>query len=174
MIGIATNIARRFAPHLVRRIAGDRAGEIAQQVFDLAGGVVGSTDPAEIERRLEQDTELAHEFRLQAAELDAEIEQAYLADRQDARDMRLKLAELGKTDWMMYLVGGVVVVGFVAVIVSVLFKPDITQEQKDILLWLGGTLSAGFMAIVGYFFGSSRGSAEKTRLMSGGPTNGRR
>lgn len=174
MIGIATNIARRFAPHLVRRIAGDRAGEIAQQVLDMAGGVVGSTDPAEIERRLEQDTELAHEFRLKAAELDAEIEQAYLADRQDARDMRLKLAELGRTDWMLYAVGGAVVTGFVVTVLSAFLVGELEENQRYLIFSLAGLLGGMAGQVVSYFFGSSRGSAEKTRLMSGGPTNGRR
>lgn len=173
MIPVALRIASQFAPGLVRRLAGDRAGDVAESILSLGGVITGATDPEEIARRLEEDTAKAHEFRMKAAELDVELEKAYLEDRQDARDMRLKLAELGKTDWMMYIVGLIVVAGLVSVVLAIFFTPNLTDSQVNLLNVLGGGLLAGFMSVVSYFFGSSRGSAEKTRLMSGTPTQRR-
>jgi hypothetical protein len=145
---------------------GRARGEIADQILALAQAVTGARDLADIERQLAEDTEKAHEFRLKAADLDAELEEAYLADRQDARDMRLKLAELGRTDWMMCAVGAIVVLGFVATVLSAFFA-DLTEQQRYLVFSLAGLLGGMSSQVVSYFFGSSRGSAEKTRLMSG-------
>ena len=168
MIDVALRIASQFAPGLVRRLAGDRAGDVAQQILSLGGTITGATDPEEIERRLQADTTKAHEFRMQAASLEVELEKAYLEDRADARAREARMAELGRNDWLMYAVGGIVVAGFISVVLSIMFMPDLNANQLDMLQWLGGGLQAAFMAVVGYFYGSSRGSAEKTRLMSGG------
>lgn len=167
MIDVALRIASQFAPGLVRRLAGDRAGDVAQQILSLGGAITGATDPEEIERRLLADTEKAHEFRMQAASLEVELEKAYLADVGDARDMRLKLAQMGKTDWMMYGVGGVVIIGFVVTVWSAFFA-ELSPEQRYLVFSLAGLLGGMSQQVVSYFFGSSRGSAEKTRLMSGG------
>ncbi len=166
MIDLALTLSRRFAPHLVRRLAGPRAGAVAEQVLGLARTVTGASDPADIERQLTADVEKAHAFRVQAAELDAQLEQAYLADRQDARDMRLKLAEMGQTDWMMCGVGAIVVLGFVATVLAAFFA-DLTEQQRYLVFSLAGLLGGMSSQVVSYFFGSSRGSTEKTRLMSG-------
>jgi hypothetical protein len=147
-------------------LAGDRAGDVAQQILSLGGAITGASDPDEIERRLQADTEKAHEFRMQAASLEVELEKAYLADVGDARDMRLKLAEMGKTDWMMYGVGGVVIIGFVVTVWSAFFA-ELSPEQRYLVFSLAGLLGGMSQQVVSYFFGSSRGSAEKTRLMSG-------
>lgn len=167
MIEIARRIAAQFAPGLVRRLAGERAGEVAEQILTLGGVLTGATDPEEIERRLQADIQKAHEFRMRAAELEVQLETAYLEDRADARDMRLKLAELGRTDWMMYAVGGVVIAGFVATVLAAFFA-DLTAEQRYMVFSLAGLLGGMAGQVVSYFFGSSRGSAEKTRLMTTG------
>lgn len=167
MMDLALTLARRFAPHLLRRLAGPRAGEAADQLLALAQAVTGATDPADIQRQLADDAEKAHEFRLKAADLDAALEEAYLADRQDARDMRLKLAALGRTDWMMCAVGAIVVLGFVATVLAAFFA-ELTEQQRYLVFSLAGLLGGMSSQVVSYFFGSSRGSAEKTRLMNGG------
>lgn len=166
MIDTAFKLAQRFAPAITRRLAGEKAGAVAEQIVSIGGLITGRTDPAEIEAALEANSELAHAFRMQAAELDYNLELAYLEDTEKARAMRVRLAELGKTDWMMYGVGGIVVTGFVTVIISIIFMPELSGDQTNLLYSLAGTLGAAFMAVVGYFFGSSRGSAEKTRLMT--------
>ena len=166
MIDLAISLSRRFAPHLMRRLAGPRAAAVAEQVLGLAQTVTGASDPADIERRLAEDAEKAHAFRVRTADLDAELEQAYLADRQDARDMRLKLAALGQTDWMMCAVGAIVVLGFVATVLAAFFA-ELTEQQRYLVFSLAGLLGGMSSQVVSYFFGSSRGSAEKTRLMSG-------
>ena len=168
MLDIAFRIASQFAPGLVRRLGGERAGDIAETLFGLGRQVLGnpSLTPEEIAQQLERDTEKAHEFRMLAAREDARLEQAYLEDRQDARNMRLELARMGKTDWMMYAVGVIVTLGLVAVTMTIFFVPELSERQAALLQVLSGGLLAGFMSVVGYFFGSSRGSKEKSTQMA--------
>ncbi len=165
MIEFALALSQRFAPHLVRRLAGPKAGAVAEQVIGLARTVTGHASPSDIEQELAEDLAKAHAFREKAAELDAQLEEAFLADRQDARSMRLKLAGLGHTDWMMYAVGSIVVLGFVATVLAAFFA-ELSEQQRYLVFSLAGLLGGMSSQVVSYFFGSSRGSAEKTRLMS--------
>ena len=166
MVSIALNLARRFAPHLVRRLAGDKAGDVAERVLGIASDLTGASDPEEIQQRLDADPELAHAFRMKAAELDAEISVALLEDRQDARERQLRMAELGKSDRLMVIVGVIVVLGFVATVLSAfIFGDQMSDSQVNLVFALAGTLGAMSSQVVSYFYGSSRGSLEKTRMM---------
>lgn len=163
--GAIMALASEFAPSIVRRFAGDRAGSLAEALLGHGRRITGRETPEEIAAAMRDNAEFAHEFQMQAAALDVECERAYLADRQDARDMRLELARLGHTDWMMYAVGLIVVVGLVAVVLAIFITPDLSDAQLNLLNVLGGGLLAGFMSVVSYFFGSSRGSKEKNALL---------
>lgn len=163
-VSIGMALAAQFAPSLIRRLAGDNNSETAERIIGIGRALTGSTNDADIEAALVADPALAHQFRTQAAALDVELEKAYLADRGDARDMRLELAKMGKTDWMMYAVGGIVVVGFV-ITVWVAFNAHLDENQRYLIFSLGGALSIMAQQVVSYFFGSSRGSKEKTAIM---------
>lgn len=59
----------------------------------------------------------------------------------------------------MYVLGAIVVIGFFAVIVFKLLK------NQDVQLEVGALIGS-FATIVGYFFGSSKGSSDKTELLA--------
>jgi len=166
MLDIALRLAAQFAPGLIRRLAGPRAGDVADQILNMGRAITGATTPEEVEAALNASVEHAAQFRSQAAQLDMELEQAYLADRQDARSMRLELAKMGRTDWMMYGVGGVVVIGFVSTVLTAFLVGGLSDSQQNLVFSLAGLLGAMSSQVVSYFFGSSRGSSNKTMLMS--------
>ena len=66
-----------------------------------------------------------------------------------------------------YGLGALVVLGlyWVTYLLIVKAAPD---SNKDALLIVLGVLAAAFSAIVGYFFGSSKGSAEKNEMLKNG------
>jgi len=64
----------------------------------------------------------------------------------------------------MYALGAVVVLGVLGVIALLVFF-EMPTGNKDALLLVLGTLVASFSAVVGYFYGSSKGSADKTDLL---------
>jgi len=53
------------------------------------------------------------------------------------------------------------VLGFFGLIGALMFV-EIPTKQSEVMFMLFGTLSAGFGAVIQYFFGSSKGSSEKT------------
>ena len=68
-------------------------------------------------------------------------------------------------DIYMYVLGTVIIIGFF-IILYVVFKSEMPQANKDIGLMIIGALVAKFSDVVGYFFGSSKSSADKTEIMN--------
>ncbi len=110
-----------------------------------------------------------HEERF--VELAVEQDRLYLADRQSARQREVDMAKTtGKADKNMYVLAWVVIGGFFGTILGVialkLFAPAISLNDEPLLSLLLGALSTDAGMVVGYFFGSSKGSAEKTALLT--------
>jgi uncharacterized membrane protein len=64
----------------------------------------------------------------------------------------------------MYALGALIALGLF-VIIYFLIKIAAPIENKDALLILLGVIAASFNNVVGYFFGSSKGSADKTEML---------
>ena len=65
-----------------------------------------------------------------------------------------------------YVLGGLVAVGFF-VLIFALIKVEIPQANSDVLNLVVGALIGSFTTIVSYFFGSSKGSSDKTKMLGG-------
>jgi hypothetical protein len=65
----------------------------------------------------------------------------------------------------MYVLGAIVVIGFF-IIVRVVFKIEMPTANREIALILVGVLASKFGDVVSYFFGSSKGSSDKTEIMN--------
>jgi len=65
----------------------------------------------------------------------------------------------------MYALGALVVFGFFFIL-FIIFNKVLPTENKEIGLLVIGALIAKFGDVIGYFFGSSKGSADKSELMS--------
>jgi heme O synthase-like polyprenyltransferase len=66
---------------------------------------------------------------------------------------------------LRYCLAGIIVFGFFVLLYILLFKA-ITPANENILNIVIGALIGSFTTIIGYFFGSSSGSAEKTKLLT--------
>lgn len=64
----------------------------------------------------------------------------------------------------MYILGALITTCIIAVIGALLFVPVPEINQRILDMCLGGLL-VQFAAVVNYFFGSSKGSADKTEIM---------
>jgi drug/metabolite transporter (DMT)-like permease len=64
-----------------------------------------------------------------------------------------------------YVLGGLIIIGFFVLLV-VLVYTQVPEPNKDLLNLVVGALIGSFATVVGYFYGSSAGSAAKTELMS--------
>ena len=68
-------------------------------------------------------------------------------------------------DYFQYILAGVILALYFSVIVILIFKP-MPPENMQALLILLGALSAAVGAIIGYFYGSSKSSAEKNDIIA--------
>lgn len=66
----------------------------------------------------------------------------------------------------MFILGGLIVVGFF-VLLYLLIMAEVPERNKDLLNLVVGALIGSFATVVGYFYGSSAGSATKTEIMAG-------
>jgi hypothetical protein len=65
----------------------------------------------------------------------------------------------------MYILGAVIVLGFY-IIIAFVFQRPIPETNNDVAMLLIGALIAKFADVVGYFYGSSKGSADKTNILN--------
>jgi hypothetical protein len=65
------------------------------------------------------------------------------------------------------VIGGLVVVGFFGILGMLLFRPENFNElNREPIMLMVGALIAAFSGLMGFFFGSSAGSARKTDLLA--------
>ena len=64
----------------------------------------------------------------------------------------------------MYLLGAIIVAGFFLLLYFLIYQ-QIPADNKDILNIAVGALIGSFGSIVSYFYGSSKGSADKTEML---------
>ena len=147
--------------------AGAGIGTAISQILGVANtpdAVVNAlkTDPDALVKL--KQYEIDHKYDLQKLQLEAV--KADLADVQDARN-RQNQHEIatGKSDVNLYVLAWTIVAGFFGLI-AIMMYVAIPAESNNIIYMLFGTLAAGFGSVMQYFFGSSKGSKDKTRLLA--------
>lgn len=102
------------------------------------------------------------------------LEQAYMIQMQtlsnantaDARSREVSITNVTKTnDGNMFSLAWAVVIAFFAFTVLVLFV-KVPVESSQMVGTLIGVISTAFGVVLNYYFGSSKGSADKTKLLT--------
>lgn len=88
------------------------------------------------------------------------LEQIAADDRANARARQIALK-----DWVPGTLAIAVTCGFFGLL-SILIWHTVPEESHDILIAMVGTLGTAWVGIITYYFGSSAGSAEKTKLLA--------
>lgn len=170
---------KRFAP-MLGTVIGGPIGGVAGGAVSLLCSAFGieeedAQDPAKVMAKIQMDpqwqvklAEIESNNEIELQRLALQSDQAYLADRQSARTADVeKTKATGNRDTNLYVLAWVVVVGFFGLIGVLVFKqiPDSNEVAKVALPMLFGALIAGFKDVLGYFFGSSKSSSDKTKLL---------
>lgn len=161
-----------IAPTVASWIMGDKTGAAVTKITGIAQDLLGTSDAAGIERAISADPNLALQFKLAVIQAEADARrqeydtlQAQLADVQSARSQTVKLAEAGSAiAWGAPLISVLITFGFFAMLYLVIRQeiPESSQTLANIML---GSLGTSFTAVVGYWVGSSAGSAQKTNAL---------
>jgi hypothetical protein len=186
---LALDLARRFAPGLVRLLKGPDAAAVAQTVLDTAAGVAGVPEPQEAAERLKQDPALAHAYamrlldleELQAklrAEDERDARQAGLADVGGARQRDVRLRELGQQNVRADRMVALAVWGLLGSVAALCALSYLKATYPDAINdGVFGALLTQITTIGSYFglslrdaftfeFGSSRGSRMKDEALA--------
>ena len=155
------------APQLAHALGGPLAGAAVAQISKAIFGA-----PDRDEDQLAEALAIAspeHLLALKKAEQEfaialrgAQVEERRIdaGDRTNARQRQIDMR-----DWTPSILGALIILGFFIVLAAMLGRslPAGTETEFSIMLGALATMTA---AVVNYFFGSSAGSKEKTRLMA--------
>jgi len=172
----------KSAPILGTILGGPVGGAIGG-VISLLGSAFGltpaETTPERINDLLKYDStaaiklaeiESTHKIRLQEllldqSRLDLEREKAEFADMASARAREVEVVKTtGSLDINLYVLAWTVVAGFFALIYVLTFQ-ELPSLNVGPVNQLYGVMGTGFGVVLSYFFGSSRGSMQKSAML---------
>ena len=96
----------------------------------------------------------------QLAELEANVK-----EMQSARDREIQIATSEFAPMLSKIVTPVLALGTVSltfILFGVIIFVDVDSDSKDILIYVLGALTSAVTMVLGYYFGSSAGSKEKS------------
>jgi hypothetical protein len=169
LIPIAMQLAQ-YAPSIIKLLTGsDKAEEVAGKVVDVARAVTGLTKAENAVAAIVADPVKAMEFQLAMGAQQSAFEQMYLSDVQNARAMQV--AALGQDDLFskrfVYYFAAAWSLFTMFYVVGITFWPPMEESGKsNSATVLGFLLGTAVSMIFAYFYGSTKGSAEKTRLIA--------
>ena len=99
----------------------------------------------------------------QLAELEANVK-----EMQSARDREIQIATSSAAPMLNKIVTPVLALGTVGltfILFGVIIFVDVDADSKDILIYVLGALTSAVTMVLGYYFGSSAGSKEKSQQL---------
>lgn len=165
LILAALKIAAGFAPQLLESAAGP---EVAGKVVEIAQAVTGGSTPDSALSALQADPAKALEFQQALLAADADIRKAEFADIASARSMQV--AALAQDDVFskrfVYYFAAAWSLFTMLYFSFVTFVPLAPAGQRVADTILGVLITTVLGSMIAYFYGSTKGSAEKTRLLA--------
>ena len=166
------NVVGNVAPILGTALGGPAGGAVGELIASALGV---DNDAQAVTNALKSDPSLAikvKELENQALQMhydaidkqrQAEITtlKTYIEDTQNARSRQVETEKAtGKKDINIYILAYIAVVGFFGIIAMVMLVP-LPTGSGELIFFLLGALTANYNSVYNYFFGSSKGSADK-------------
>lgn len=104
-------------------------------------------------------------FKTEMAKIGLDTKKLAFADIADARSRQIEHEKTtGKSDTNLYVLAWTVVSGFFGLMGLLCFK-TLPGDSSGVVFMLFGALATGFGQVLSFFFGSSKSSADKTKLL---------
>jgi hypothetical protein len=107
------------------------------------------------------------EDKIKAQEMVLEAYEAEVQDRASARQREMAALASGSNDVLFKTVGWGITLCFIGVIAGAIGLWQIPEESQRLFDMGFGAVVAAFTQVIGYYFGSSAGSKQKTNLING-------
>jgi hypothetical protein len=159
-------ILGQFAPTLIKWATGsDKAATVAGMAVETAKSITGAKNMDDSVEILKADPEKALAFQTALLNQDSEFEKLYVQDKADARarDVALQATPKGnvRANWLV----GIAVIVIFAIILIVVFKPQLDEYAKGVLTGILGMYIQQLANIYAFEFGTTRRSREKTDVI---------
>lgn len=99
------------------------------------------------------------DFKMQMKKLDIDLEVVHSGDRDSAR-----LREQVLKDWTPRIMALTVTFGIFGILFTLIFVDTLPQDSLTLLNIMLGALSTAWISIIQYYFGSSKGTADREVL----------
>lgn len=152
-----------------------KVGKLIPDALDIAdelvtGGKVGDAIDA-VKGKLDEKARYNQEAKRALLELEQrrrewilEYEKMYLEDVANARQREVELAKAGQRDYFQYVVGSVALVVFTFLVYFLAYKEP-PESNRELFIHLLGIVEGVSISIFTYYFGSSKGSKDKSEMM---------
>ena len=147
-------------PSIAKWIGGDKAGEAAARVADIASIVTGIDDPKKATDAILSDPDMLLQFKIHMSSVETDLDKAYLVDRQNAR-LHHKHSKMPAILCIFLTTGLLLFMGG-------LFFIDIPEGNMRMLDMLFGSYLTAWIGSCAYWNGTTRGSAEKNTPINRG------
>jgi hypothetical protein len=128
----------------------------------VATKIMNTADMTEIRLKFVQ---AENDFQLKQRDQELEIYRVQLADIQSARTAKTEGEKAtGKRDTNLYALAWTVITCFF-ILMGILLFAKLEPAQNGVIFMLFGSLAAGFSQVLSFFFGSSKGSENKTDMI---------
>ena len=105
------------------------------------------------------------EDKIRAQELVLEAYEAEVQDRASARQREMIALSAGSNDILFKTVGWGITLAFLGVVAGAIGLWEVPEESQRLFDMGFGAVIAAFTQVVGYYFGSSMGSKQKTQIL---------
>jgi len=169
-----------FAPSIGGALLGPGGAAGGMAVKALAGAfglTEQETTPEKIDNLINSDPEFAlkakvadNDFLVKMRELDIKELETRLEDIDSARDREVEITKAtGKRDINLYVLAWLGILGYLGLIIYIIHwgLPEMSSAVALMVGNLIGIVGAKYSGIYDYFFGSSKGSAEKNQYFGG-------
>ena len=155
-----------------------KVGSIFPEVLDIGiklatGNVGGAIEEFSsiMKKKGEKDERarvISKDFEIAKMDYARELYESEIKDRDSARNREIEMAKTGKSDFMMYVAGFVGLGTFLLLVVAVIFGKSwgLDINANPLFVHLMGMVEGVAITIFMYYFGSSKSSSDKTKLLT--------
>lgn len=161
---------KKFRDRPIVKWCKENAPDLIGNSLELVGDITGIEVIEKLGEKIAGSDKLTpeqKEYAERIVQADLELHKLENADRHSAREMQIAALhqdDLFSKRFIYYMATGIIAVTFIYDILF--FFVEYPERNHDIIMMIAGTLnSTGFAAIIYFFFGSSKGSADKQKQL---------